>query len=85
MHICSLCLHLTLFDKRDRFVNRSAIKTKELIFRLSVISLGLEKKLDHLVFALNSGHGLVIVLVGELWASGSPGRPIERRIAETAD
>ena len=26
-----------------------------------------------------SGRGLVIVLVGELWASGSPGQPIERR------
>ena len=43
MHICSLCLHLTLFAKRDRFVNFPAIKTKELIFRTHDSSSGLEK------------------------------------------
>ena len=53
--IRSLCIHLTLFAKNNRFANYSAIKTKELIFRSFVISSGLENKLGLFLIALSLG------------------------------
>ena len=63
IHTRSLCLHLTLFAKNDRFANFPAIKTKDLII-LSPLShlFWIGKKLDLLLIALDLRRGQVSVL-----------------------
>ena len=64
IHTRSLCLHLTLFAKNNRFANFPAIKTKDLIIHspLSHLFWIGKKKLDLLSIALDLRRGQVSVL-----------------------